>query len=216
MRAEAGLTPRSAPGNGSAAGDDAGMDRAKGRSRERGEDAGCAASDSGIPLPPASRPDEREYRPGKSPHRRAHRRAAVAARDINRLVGGSSVSGRQHLASDGVDVTYCATQPDGRTQPPAATAVAKPGHSRPVGTLEQLGVEGTAITRSSIPSSPRRAQGQRRRGHARRPLAVSSALAGMARLLSGGSGRELPGFGCFRPGRGAVLRQRRGPRSRAC
>ena len=178
MRAEPGLTARSAPGNGSSAGDDTGVDRAEGGGGEGGEHARVRRQRLGHALATGQPgPDELV---GVGPvglgARRAHGRAAVAARDVDRPVRQVlGVQAVEDLASDGVDV------PDGATQPDRPnTASSSQGSGQPAvivipgGALEQLDAEAPAVLARSRPVVYQDGgKSQRRRDHARTPVGRS-------------------------------------------
>ena len=208
MRAEPGLTARSAPGNGSAAGDDAGVDQAEGGGGERGEHARVRSQRFGHSLATGQPgPDELV---GVGPvglrTRRAHGRAAVAARDVDRLVRQVlGVQAVEDLAGDGVDVTDGATQPN---RPNAASGSQGSGQPAvivvPGGALEQLDAEAPAVPASSRPVITRtEARASAEEVMLERPLAVSSASAGMFRLLPRG-GRIGCGYTAVRQGTGYI------------
>ena len=155
MRAEAGLTARSAPGNGSIAFDDAGVDRAEGGGSERGEHARVRSQRFWHALA-AHQPGPDELI-GVGPvglrARRAHRRPAVAARDVDRLVRQVlGVQAVENLTGDAVDRPDGATQPDGPDTASSSQCSGQPVVIViPGGALEQLPAEAPVVVAGSRP-----------------------------------------------------------------
>ena len=225
MRAEAGLAARSAPGHRPTRTNDPAVDRAEGGGGESGKHARVRSQRFGHSLAPGQPgPDELV---GVSPvglgARRAHRRAAVAARDVDRLVRQIlGVHAVDDLTGGGIHVSHGAAQPDGSN---AATGTQGSGQPPvivvPASTLEHLDADAPGVSAGPGPVVYQdRGKSQHRRGHARTHVGRQFGIGGHVEaspLVVDWIGRELRGGRGARSasGRDAVLRQRRRRRSRS-